>query len=116
MSPLTPANHRFSVDFRKEHCRLSSDQFILEVPGSKWGLFLAIPSKILLFGLPDYYEARFKSHQFADVSSWPEYVFETIDDLKQTRSWVRWTTAAMGTYLLTKSSKVLALLGSEARS
>ena len=87
-SPLTPENHRFSIHFGKEDCRLSSDQFILEVPDGKWGLFLAITSKILLFGLPDYYEARFKTYQFVDTSSWPEYVFEMVDDLKQTRSWV----------------------------
>ncbi|KAH9031461.1 hypothetical protein EDB84DRAFT_1271049, partial [Lactarius hengduanensis] len=89
----TVANHRFFVRFGEDHCRQSSDQPILETPDGKLGLALAIISKILLFGIPDHYEARFKSFwvdQFADTSRWLEYVSETVEDLKQTRSWVSW--------------------------
>ncbi|KAI9458597.1 hypothetical protein BJY52DRAFT_413055 [Lactarius psammicola] len=46
---------------------------------------------MLLFGFPDHYEARFKSvwvDQFPDMSRWLEYVSETVEDLKQTRSWI----------------------------
>ncbi len=88
---LAAANHRFFIRFGRDHCRMSPDQPILEVPDSKWCLVLAIISKILLFGFPDHYEARFKSFwvdQFADTSRWVEHVSETVEDLKQTRSWV----------------------------
>ncbi|KAH9171924.1 hypothetical protein EDB89DRAFT_1030082 [Lactarius sanguifluus] len=87
----TVANHRFFVRFGEDHCRPLSDQPILETSDGKSGLALAIISKILLFGIPGHYEARFKSFwvdQFADTSRWLEYISETVEDLKQTRSWI----------------------------
>ncbi|KAH9009027.1 hypothetical protein EDB84DRAFT_41975 [Lactarius hengduanensis] len=87
----TIANHRFFIRFGEDHCQLSSDQLILEAPESKSGLIMAVVSKVLLFGIPDHYEAQFTNlweDQFADTSRWPEYVSETVEDLKQTRSWI----------------------------
>ncbi|KAF8257102.1 hypothetical protein EI94DRAFT_1634117, partial [Lactarius quietus] len=51
----TIANHRFFIHFGEDHCRLSSDQAILEVPDAKRSLVLAILSKVLLFDFPYYY-------------------------------------------------------------
>ncbi len=90
---LTAANHRFFIHSSEEpkHCQLSSNQSTLEVPESRWGLVSAVISKILLFGFPDRYEARFKSFwvdQLVDASRWREHASETVEDLKQTVSWV----------------------------
>ncbi|KAH9031463.1 hypothetical protein EDB84DRAFT_170415 [Lactarius hengduanensis] len=91
----TVANHRFFIHSNEglKHCQLSSTQSTLEVPDSKWSLVLGIISKLLLFGIPDYYEERFKNFwvdQLVDAprSSWHEHASETIEDLKQTMSWI----------------------------
>ena len=103
MAPLTilftAANHGFLSRFGKDLCRLSSDQPILEVSDSKWGLVLTIISKMLLFGFPDRYEVRFKSFwadQLVDPSRWHEHALEAVDDLKQTMSSVSRITALLG--------------------
>ncbi|KAI9458591.1 hypothetical protein BJY52DRAFT_412882 [Lactarius psammicola] len=87
------ANRRFFIHSSEEpkDYQLSSNQSTSEVPDRKWSFILAIISKMLLFGIPDHYEARFKSvwvDQFIDMSCWREHVSETVEDLKQTRSWV----------------------------
>ncbi|KAH9171926.1 hypothetical protein EDB89DRAFT_1967722 [Lactarius sanguifluus] len=91
----TVANHRFFIHSNEgpKHCQLSSNQSTLEVPDSKWSLVLGIISKLLLFGIPDHYEERFENFwvdQPVDAarSSWREHASETIEDLKQTMSWI----------------------------
>ena len=67
------ANHRFFIHFGEDHCRLSSDQSILQVHDRKRSLTLAIVSNTLLFGLPNEHEAKFESlwvDQLAYTSPW----------------------------------------------
>lgn len=88
---LIAANHRFFIHFGEDHCRLSSDQSILEVPDSKRSLALTILSKTLLLGLPDEYQARFESlwvDQLAYTSPWRKHVSGTVEELNQLTSWV----------------------------
>ncbi|KAI9458588.1 hypothetical protein BJY52DRAFT_412811 [Lactarius psammicola] len=87
------ANYRSFIHFGDgpKHCQLSSNQSILEAPKSRWGLILAIISKTLLFGIPDHYEMRLKSFwvdQLVDASRWREDASATVEDLKQTMSWI----------------------------
>jgi len=91
--PLTilraTANYRIYIHSGDEHYQLSFNQSTLQVPESKRSLVLEIISKMLLFGIPDLYEAQFKSFwvdQLVDTSRWHEHVAETVEDLKQTRS------------------------------
>ncbi|KAH9164843.1 hypothetical protein EDB89DRAFT_1850829, partial [Lactarius sanguifluus] len=89
-APLDP-NHRFFIHFGEDHCRLSSDQAILEVPNNKESLVLAIISKTLLFGLPDRHRAQFERlwvDQLAYTAAWRKHVSGTVEDLKQMMSWV----------------------------
>jgi hypothetical protein len=86
----TVANHRFFIHFGEKHCRLSSDQSILEVPERKRSLALTILSKTLLFGLPDEHQARFEGlwvDQLAYTSPWRKHVSGTVDELNQMTSW-----------------------------
>ena len=60
-----------------------------EVPENKWGLTLGRLSKMLLFGIPDRYEARCKSFledQLVDLSRWRDHASEAVEDLKQVMS------------------------------
>ncbi len=109
---LAAANHRFFIHFGEDHCRLSSDQPILDVPDNKRSLVLAIISKTLLLGLPDQYQARFESlwvDRLAYTFLWRKHVSETSEDLKQMTSWVSsnttWFTIIADSFL-----KFLALL------
>lgn len=84
----TVANHRFFIHFGEDHCRLSSDQAILEV-NRKESLVLTIISNTLLLGFPNWYQARFESlwiDQLAYTSPWRNHVSETAKDLKQIMS------------------------------
>jgi hypothetical protein len=86
----TVANHRFFIHFGEDHCRLSSDQSILEVPDSKQSLALTFVSKTLLLGLPDEHQARFESlwvDQLAYTSPWRKHVSGTVEELNQLMSW-----------------------------
>jgi hypothetical protein len=81
---LPAANHRFFIHFGEEHCRLSSDQSILEVPDNKWSLVLAIVSNTLLFGLPKRNQAKFESlwvDQLAYISPRRNHFRRTIEEL-----------------------------------
>jgi len=84
----TVANHRFFIHSGEDHCRLSSDQAILEVH-RKESLVLAIISNTLLFGFPNWYQARFEGlwvDQLAYTSTWRKHVSETAKDLKHMMS------------------------------
>jgi hypothetical protein len=86
----TVANHRFFIHFGEDHCRLSSDQSILEAPDSKRSLALTIISKTLLLGLPDEHQAQFESlwvDQLAYTSPWRKHVSGTVEELNQLTSW-----------------------------
>ncbi|KAI9465769.1 hypothetical protein BJY52DRAFT_485793 [Lactarius psammicola] len=86
----TVANHRFFVHFGEDHCRLSSDQSILEVPDNKRSLVLAFISNALLFRLPNEHQARFESlwvDQLAYTAPWRKHVSGNVDDLNQMTSW-----------------------------
>ncbi|KAN0131978.1 hypothetical protein V8E53_010258 [Lactarius tabidus] len=86
----TVANHRFFIHFGEDHCRLSSDQSILEVPDSKRSLTLAIISNTLLFGLPNEHQAKFESlwvDQLAYTSPWRKHVSGTMEELRHMMSW-----------------------------
>ena len=88
---LTAANHRFFIHFGEDHCRLSSDQSILEVRDNKRSLVLAFISNALLFGLPHEHQARFESlwvDQLAYTAPWRKHISGTVDDLNQMTSWV----------------------------
>ena len=88
---LNTASHRSFIHSGDEDYRLSSNQSLSEVPDSKRSLILAAISKLLLFGFPDRYEARFKSFwagQLVDTSRWHERTSEMVEDLKQMMSWV----------------------------
>jgi hypothetical protein len=88
---LPPANHRFFIHFGEDHCRLSSDQLILEVPDSKRSLTLAIISNALLFGLPNEYQAKFESlwvDQLAYISPRREQFHRTVEELSGMILWV----------------------------
>ncbi|KAI9458566.1 hypothetical protein BJY52DRAFT_411425 [Lactarius psammicola] len=116
----TVANHRFFIHFGEDHCRLSSDQAILEVPDRKESLVLEIISKSLLFGLPDQHRARFERlwvDQLAYTSPWRKHVSDTTEDLKQMVSWTFPLLIANSFLLqipsflaLTKSSLLLCIL------
>ena len=83
---LAVANHRFFIHFGEDHCRLSSDQAIIDVPDRKESLVLALISKTLLFGLPNRHRARLERlwvDQLAYTSPWRKHVSETAEDLKQ---------------------------------
>ncbi|KAI9458592.1 hypothetical protein BJY52DRAFT_412960 [Lactarius psammicola] len=112
----TVANHRFFIHSNEgpKHCQPSSNQSTSEVPKSRWGLVLAIISKMLLFGFPDRYEARFEGFwvdQLVDASCWREHASETVEDLKQTTVMGKLNRGCKGPSLLILSSKILALLG-----
>ncbi|KAF8257103.1 hypothetical protein EI94DRAFT_1760667 [Lactarius quietus] len=101
------ANHRFLTHFGEGHCRLSSKQPMLKFPDSKCGCTLAMLSKMFLFGFPDRYEARFESFwadQLVDALRWREHASETVEDLKQTMSFIL---ALLGASSLTSSSSSL---------
>jgi len=86
----TVANHRFFIHFGEDHCRLSSDQSILEVPDSKRSLTLAIVSNTLLLGFPNEHEAKFESlwvDQLAYTSPWRKHVSRTLEELNHMMSW-----------------------------
>jgi len=87
---VTVANHRFFIHFGEDHCRLSSDQAILEVPDSRRSLILAIISNTLLFGLPNEIESKFESlwvDQLAYTSPWRKHVAGTVEELSRMISW-----------------------------
>ena len=87
---LHAANHRFFIYFGEDHCRLSSDQSILEVPERKQSLILAVISNTLLFGLPNEHEAKFESlwvDQLAYIT-WPKHFRRTIEELSHMVLWV----------------------------
>jgi len=112
MISLVVANHRFFIHFGEDHCRLSSDQAILEVPNGKESLVLTMISKTLLFGLPNRHRARFERlwvDQLAYTSPWRKHVSETTEDLKQIMSWVSSIAPVMGS-LLTISLRTSHLL------
>jgi hypothetical protein len=99
---LALANHRFFIHFGEDHCRLSSDQAILEAPDSKESLVLAVLSKTLLFGLPNRHKARFERlwvDQLAYTSPWRKHVSETAEDLKQMMSRVSSIATSVGSLL-----------------
>jgi hypothetical protein len=109
----TVANHRFFIHFGEDHCRLSSDQAILEAPDSKESLVLAVLSKTLLFGLPNRHKARFERlwvDQLAYTSPWRKHVSETAEDLKQMMS--RTFALLLANALMRQSSPFLALTNS----
>ena len=88
---LHAANHRFFIHFGEDHCRLSSDQSILEVPERKQSLILAVISNTLLFGLPNEYQAKFENlwvDQLAYISPWPKHFHRTIEELSHMVLWV----------------------------
>ena len=88
---LSAANHRFFIHFGEGHCRLSSDQSILEVPDTKRSLILAIIANTLLFGLPNELEAKFESlwvDQLAYTSPWRKHVSGAVEELSHLMSWV----------------------------
>ncbi|KAH9003504.1 hypothetical protein EDB86DRAFT_2370277 [Lactarius hatsudake] len=117
----TVANHRFFIHFGEDHCRMSSDQAILEVLNNKESLVLAIMSKTLLFGLPDRHRAQFERlwvDQLAYTAAWRKHVSGTVEDLKQMMSWVFALLIAnilmiqISSFLaLTNSSLLLCILG-----
>ena len=112
LTTLTVANHRFFIHFGEDHCRLSSDQRILEVPDSKRSLSLAILSNTLLFGLPNEVESKFESlwvDQLVYTSPWRKHVAGTVEELSHMMSWVSWIFSASG-ILADLASKFLALL------
>ena len=81
---LHTANHRFFIHFGEDHCRLSSDQLILEVPERNRSHILAVVSNTLLFGLPNEHQAKFESlwvDQLAHISPWPKHFHRTIEEL-----------------------------------
>ena len=81
---LHAANRRFFIHFGEDHCRLSSDQLILEVPERKESLILAVVSNTLLFGYPDFYRARFEClwvDQLAYTSPWRKHFHEMTKEL-----------------------------------
>ena len=85
------ANHRFFIHFGEDHCRLSSDQSILQVHDRKRSLTLAIVSNTLLFGLPNEHEAKFESlwvDQLAYTSPWRKHISGTVEELNYMMSWV----------------------------
>ena len=108
---LTVANHRFFIHFGEDHCRLSSDQPILEAPESKGSISLTILSKTLLFGLPDEHQARFESlwvDQLAYTTPWRKHVSGNVDELNQMTSWVSPISISLVSLLITDlSSEVL---------
>jgi hypothetical protein len=107
----TVANHRFFIHFGEDHCRLSSDQAILEV-NRKESLVLTIISNTLLLGFPNWYQARFESlwiDQLAYTSPWRNHVSETAKDLKQIMSSVCLIAAFLASFL-TISSRCLHFL------
>ncbi|KAF8258671.1 hypothetical protein EI94DRAFT_1111045 [Lactarius quietus] len=82
----TVANHRFFVHFGEDHCRLSSDQAILE-GGRKESRILKVISNTILFGFPKWYQARFEGlwvDQLAYTFRWRKHVAETDKELNQT--------------------------------
>lgn len=98
---LAIANHRFFIHFGEDHCRLSSDQAILE-EDRKESLVLAIISNTLLFGFPNWHQARFESlwvDQLAYTSPWRKHVEETDKGLKQQMSSVCLIAAFLGLFL-----------------
>ncbi|KAH9163335.1 hypothetical protein EDB89DRAFT_1860023, partial [Lactarius sanguifluus] len=108
----TVASHRFFVHFGEGHCRLSSDQSILEVPDNKRSVVLAFISNAFLFGFPNEYQARFESlwvDQCTYTDPWRKHVSETVDDLKQMIPWVS-PISTSSAPLLTFSSKFLTLM------
>ena len=108
---LTLANHRFFIHFGEDHCRLSSDQPILEAPDSKRSISLTIISKTLLFGLPDEHQTRFESlwvDQLAYTTPWRKHVSGTVEELNQMTSWVSSISTVSVSLLITDlSSQVL---------
>ena len=109
---ISLANHRFFIHFGEDHCRLSSDQPILEVPDSKRSLSLAILSYTILFGLPNELESKFESlwvDQLAYTSPWRKHVAGTVEELSHMMSWVSWFFTG-SSILADLSSKFLALL------
>ena len=109
---ISLANHRFFIHFGEDHCRLSSDQPILEVPDSKRSLSLAILSYTILFGLPNELESKFQSlwvDQLAYTSPWCKHVAGNVEELSHMMSLVIWIFSASG-ILADLASKFLALL------
>jgi hypothetical protein len=112
LTTLTAASHRFYIHFGEDHCRLSSDQPILEVPDTKRSLSLAILSNTLLFGLPNEFESKFESlwvDQLAYASPLCKHVAGTVEELHHMMSWVSWFFTG-SSILADLSSKLLALL------
>jgi hypothetical protein len=108
---LAAANHRFFIHFGEDHCRLSSDQTILETIRRE-SVVLAIISNTLLFGFPNWYQARFEGlwiDQLAYTSHWRKHVSETSKDLKQMMSSVCLMATFVGS-VLTISSRCLHFL------
>ena len=100
-----------SYHFGEDHCCLSSDRSILAVSDTRQIVILGIISRTLLFGFPDVHRARLKSlwvDQLVDTSRWRKHVSETVEDLRQTMSWVRPIATAVAS-LLTFYSKILTL-------
>ena len=88
---LPTVNHRFFIHFGEDHCRLNSDQSILEVPDKKRSLTLAIVSNTLLFGFPNEHEAKLESlwvDQIAYTSPWRKHVSRNMEELNQIMAWV----------------------------
>ncbi|KAH9017912.1 hypothetical protein EDB84DRAFT_1566645 [Lactarius hengduanensis] len=86
----TVASHRFFIHFGEDHCRLSSDHSILEVPDNERSLVLSFVSNALLFGFPNELQARFESlwvDQHTYIAPWRKHVSGTVDDLKQMMLW-----------------------------
>ncbi|KAN0127126.1 hypothetical protein V8E53_015064 [Lactarius tabidus] len=105
----TVANHRFFIHFGEDHCRLSSDQAILESIRRE-SLVLIIISNTLLFGFPNWYQARFEGlwiDQLAYTAPWQKHVSETNKDFRQMMSSV--FALLIANTLMIQSSSLLAL-------
>jgi hypothetical protein len=88
---LPAANHRFFIHFGEDHCRLSSDQAILEVPNNKKSLALTFLSNTLLFGLPNERQAKFESlwvDQLSYISPRRKQFHRTVEELSCMMLWV----------------------------
>jgi hypothetical protein len=88
---LHAANHRFFIRFGEDHCRLSSDQSILEAPDNKQSPALAILSNTLLFGLPNEHQAKFERlwvDQISYISPRREQFHRAVEELSRMMLWV----------------------------
>jgi hypothetical protein len=93
LSPI--ANHRFFTHFGEAHCRMSSNQSIVDLPERKRSLILSAIS-LALFGLPNERRESLEGlwvDALTYTSAWRKYISNTVEDLKQRIIWVSSFTA-----------------------